>query len=86
MTQVLRVDEKTRTIHFLGVGREKGRDPYFVHLYRVGFDGKNLQLLTPEDAMHDISLSPSGQVLHRQLFEARRAAPWRCCATRDRAS
>jgi dipeptidyl-peptidase-4 len=61
VTRVLRVDEKTRTIHFLGVGREKGRDPYFVHLYRVGFDGKNLQLLTPEDAMHDISLSPSGK-------------------------
>jgi dipeptidyl-peptidase 4 len=61
VTQVLRVDEKTRTIHFLAVGREKGRDPYFVHLYRVGFDGHNLQLLTPEDATHDVSLSPSGK-------------------------
>jgi dipeptidyl aminopeptidase/acylaminoacyl peptidase len=61
VTQVLRVDEKTRTIHFLAVGREKGRDPYFVHLYRVGFDGKDLQLLTPEDATHDVSLSPSGK-------------------------
>jgi dipeptidyl aminopeptidase/acylaminoacyl peptidase len=61
VTQVLRVDEKARVIHFLGVGREKGRDPYFVHLYRVGFDGKGLQLLTPEDATHDVSLSPSGK-------------------------
>ena len=61
VTQVLRVDEKNRVIHFLGVGREKGRDPYFVHLYRVGFDGKNLQLLTPEDATHDVVLSPSGK-------------------------
>ena len=26
-------------LYFLGVGREKGRDPYFIHLYRVGFDG-----------------------------------------------
>ena len=37
-------------LYFLGVGREKGRDPYFRHLYRIGFDGKNLTLLTPEDA------------------------------------
>ncbi len=60
-TQLLRVDEKNRLLYFLGVGREKGRDPYFVHLYRVGFDGKNIALLTPEDAHHDITLSPSGR-------------------------
>jgi dipeptidyl-peptidase-4 len=60
VTQVLRVDEKTRVIHFLAVGKEKGRDPYFTHLYRIGFDGNNQQLLTPEDATHDVALSPSG--------------------------
>ena len=61
VTQLLRVDEKKRMLYFLGVGREKGRDPYFIHLYRVGFDGKNLALLTPEDANHEVSLSPSGR-------------------------
>ena len=60
VTQVLRVDEKNRLLYFLGVGKEKGRDPYFRHLYRIGFDGKGLKLLTPEDADHDISLAPSG--------------------------
>jgi dipeptidyl-peptidase 4 len=59
VTQLIRVDEKNRMLYVLGVGREKG-DPYFVHLYRVGFDGKNLALLTPEDANHDVTLSPSG--------------------------
>jgi dipeptidyl-peptidase-4 len=59
--QVLRVDEKTRVIYFTAGGREKGRDPYFAHFYRVGFDGKNLALLTPDDGVHDIQLSPSGQ-------------------------
>lgn len=59
--QVLRVDEKARTITFTGAGRETGRDPYLRHLYRVGFDGKNLRLLTPEDADHDVSLSPDGR-------------------------
>jgi dipeptidyl aminopeptidase/acylaminoacyl peptidase len=60
VTEVLRVDEKSRQIYFVGVGREKGRDPYFRHAYRVGFDGKNLALLTPADGDHDVSLSPSG--------------------------
>ena len=62
VTQIVKIDEKTRAIYFYGVGREKG-DPYFVHFYRVGFDGKNLALLTPEDANHDVQLSPSGHYL-----------------------
>ena len=61
VTQVLHVDEKNRLLYFIAVGREKGRDPYFRHLYRVGFDGKNIQLLTPADADHDVTLSPSGR-------------------------
>src|SRR5690606_33975285 len=35
--------------------------PYFRHLYRVRFDGKGLELLTPEDADHDVVFSPSGR-------------------------
>jgi len=58
--QLLRVDEKNRRLIFLGAGREKDRDPYFRHLYSVGFDGRDLRLLTPEDADHEVSLSPSG--------------------------
>jgi len=58
--QVLRIDEKTRTIYFTGAGREPG-DPYFRKLYSVRLDGSRLTLLTPEDANHDVTLSPSGQ-------------------------
>ena len=61
VTQLLRVDEAARTVYFLGVGKERGRDPYFRHFYRETMDGKPAQLLTPEDADHDISLSPSGK-------------------------
>jgi dipeptidyl-peptidase-4 len=61
VTQLLRVDEKNRQLYFLGVGREKGRDPYFIHFYRVGFDGANLTLLTPEDGNHEVMLSESGK-------------------------
>jgi dipeptidyl aminopeptidase/acylaminoacyl peptidase len=61
VTQLLKVDEKNRLLYFLADGKEKGRDPYFAHFYRIGLDGKNLALLTPEDANHEISLSPSGR-------------------------
>jgi len=60
VTQVLRVDENTKTIYFLGVGREQGRDPYFQHFYSVKFDGGDLKLLTPENADHSIKLSDKG--------------------------
>ena len=61
VAQLLRVDEKARTAYFVGVGKEKGRDPYFRHLYRIDLDGRHLQLLTPADADHDVSLSQSGR-------------------------
>jgi dipeptidyl aminopeptidase/acylaminoacyl peptidase len=59
VTQLLRVDEKNRLLYFLANGREKGENPHFAHFYRVGFDGKNLKLLTPESGHHRITLSPS---------------------------
>ena len=61
VTELVRIDEKTRQIWFTANGREPGRDPYFQHLYRIGFDGKGLALLTPEPANHTVSLSPDGK-------------------------
>jgi dipeptidyl-peptidase-4 len=61
VTQVLRVDEQARVIYFAAVGKEAGRDPYFRHLYRVGMDGKNLELLSPADGDHDVNLDKSGR-------------------------
>ena len=59
--RILQVDEKARRIYFMGQGFERDRDPYFQHLYRVGFDGRGQTLLTPENANHSVSLSPDGQ-------------------------
>ena len=61
VTQVLHVNEKARTIYFLGVGKESGRDPYFQHYYSVKFDGSDMKLLTPENADHAITPSPDGR-------------------------
>jgi dipeptidyl-peptidase 4 len=58
--QIEYVDEKNRRIYFLANGREKNEDPYQTHLYSVGFDGKGLQLLSPENASHSVSMSPDG--------------------------
>jgi dipeptidyl-peptidase 4 len=61
VSDVLHIDERARTIFFTGVGREAGRHPYFQHLYRVGFDGRGLTLLTAENANHSVALSPDRQ-------------------------
>ena len=61
VTRLIKMDDKARVLFFEANGREKGRDPYFSHFYRIDFDGKNLTLLTPEDGNHQITLSPDGR-------------------------
>ena len=56
---LLHVDEPSRQVYFVGVGKEANRDPYFRHVYRIGLDGKTLALLTPEDGDHSVTWSPS---------------------------
>ena len=58
--QIEYVHEKNRRVFFLGGGRENNEDPYQTHLYSIGFDGKGLTLLTPENASHSVSVSPDG--------------------------
>jgi dipeptidyl-peptidase 4 len=55
----LHVDERRRRAYFIGVGRERDRDPYHRHLYSVSLDGGDPRLLTPEDADHNITLAPN---------------------------
>jgi len=61
VTQVLYIDPKSKVIYFVGVGKEKDRDPYYQYFYRVNFDGSGLKLLTPEDADHRIRMSHDGR-------------------------
>ena len=58
---IAHVDEDAETVYFTAGGREDGRDPYLQHLYRIGLNGSGMRLLTPEDAEHTISFSPSGR-------------------------
>ena len=61
VTRVNRIDQGTRTMWYEADGREKGQDPYFTHLYRVGLDGKNNVSLTPDNGTHAVQISPDGK-------------------------
>jgi dipeptidyl aminopeptidase/acylaminoacyl peptidase len=55
---VEKVDEERRQVWFRASGMYPGKDPYFVHYYRINFDGTGLVALTEADANHAVSLSP----------------------------
>ena len=57
---LLQVDTVRRQIYFYAYGRKEGVDPYYYILYRADLDKENaLTCLTPENATHNITLSPS---------------------------
>ena len=68
---VVRVDQKNRQIWFNASGMHAGKDPYFLHHYRVNFDGTGLTAFTSEDGTHQgfsvdqqqrpTNFSPDGQ-------------------------
>ncbi len=62
VTRLVKVDEKNRVLYFMGCGREPG-NPYFSYFYKIGFDGKNLTLLTPDLGNHTVSFSPSNNYI-----------------------
>jgi dipeptidyl aminopeptidase/acylaminoacyl peptidase len=55
------IDETKRVIWFQASGMNTGEDPYNIHYYRIGFDGKNLVSLTPANASHYCTFSPDRQ-------------------------
>jgi dipeptidyl aminopeptidase/acylaminoacyl peptidase len=58
-----RIDEEKRQIWFRASGRNPAQDPYFIHYYRVNFDGTGLVALTEGDGTHAIDFSPDRQYL-----------------------
>ena len=59
--QIISLDEKFRTLYFTANGRDRGEDPYYTHLYRIGLDGAGLQSLTPGNFSHAVSASDDGK-------------------------
>ncbi len=58
---VLRVDDDKRQIWFAATGMNADEDPYYVHYYRINFDGSGLTPLTPAKAYHHVSFSADGK-------------------------
>lgn len=56
--EVDRVDEEKRQIWFRASGMNPDQDPYFIHYYRINFDGTGLVALTEGDGTHAIEYSP----------------------------
>jgi dipeptidyl aminopeptidase/acylaminoacyl peptidase len=60
---VQRVDTVSRQIYFFasGMNAAKGEDPYFVHYYRINFDGSGLTPFTDANGTHTVAFSPDNQ-------------------------
>ncbi|MBO0355098.1 DPP IV N-terminal domain-containing protein [Muricauda ruestringensis] len=54
---VIHVDEENREVYFTASGMDKGQDPYFLHYFKVGFDGRNLTRFTKENGNHQLTFS-----------------------------
>jgi len=57
------IDEDARQIWFNAGGRNADQDPYFLHYYRVNFDGSGLVALTEGNGNHTIQYSPDRRYL-----------------------
>lgn len=58
--EILRVDEAGGQAWFTAAGLVPGEDPYHRHLCVARLDGSGWRDLTPENAHHEIDLSPDG--------------------------
>ncbi|MCI6491221.1 MAG: S9 family peptidase [Prevotella sp.] len=71
--QVIKVDEDTKQIYFSASGVNKDEDPYLIHYYRIGFDGKNMTCLTPGEGHHKAWFSSSMKYLVDQYSMVNKA-------------
>jgi dipeptidyl aminopeptidase/acylaminoacyl peptidase len=58
-----RIDEDRRQVWFYASGKVAGQDPYFLHYYRVNFDGSGLVALTEGNGTHRVQFSPDRKYL-----------------------
>lgn len=60
---IVHVDEEQGVIYFTASGMNRREDPYLVHYYRVGIDGRNMVCLTPGEGEHSAVFSPDRRYL-----------------------
>ena len=52
------IDEEKRQFWFEASGMDPGKNPYYIHEFRINFDGSGLTRLTEADGDHDVRFSP----------------------------
>ncbi len=57
---IAKIDTNDRALYFTAYGKEDGMNPYYGQLYKVNFDGSDMERLTAENATHEISASEEG--------------------------
>ena len=57
VSQVLGVDDAKRVIYFTATGYNKDENPYYLHLFRINYDGSGLKQLDPKGFNGTFSLS-----------------------------
>ena len=57
VSNVLGVDDAKRVIYFTATGYNKDENPYYLHLFRVNYDGTGLKQLDPKGFNGEFSLS-----------------------------
>ncbi len=87
------IDKVKRQVWFRASGMNTAEDPYFIHHYRIDFDGKRLLCLNPGIGNHQVSFSPDrrffidtySQVNVAPVSELRRTADGSRVVTLERA-
>ncbi len=87
------VDEENRQIWFRASGMNDGMDPYFIHYYRIDFDGGGLTALTEAEGSHIVTFSEDreyyvdrwSRVDQPQVTELRRTSDRRIVMELERA-
>jgi len=57
---IAKIDTTDRALYFTAYGKEDGMNPYYGQLYKVNFDGSDMERLTAENATHEITASEEG--------------------------
>ena len=58
---IVNIDQKNRVLYFTANGKEFKEDPYYLHLYRINFDGTGMKLLNSGDFDHAVNMNDESQ-------------------------
>jgi dipeptidyl aminopeptidase/acylaminoacyl peptidase len=61
--EIQHVDEKAGVVYFSANGMNKTEDPYLIHYYKIGLDGRHLVCLTPEAGHHKATFTADMQYM-----------------------